>query len=594
MIPIRDYLKDHIVIMDGAFGTYYAQQYGMGMRVCEWANHDAPEKVRSIHQAYVESGAKLLRSNTFLVNAFEMGMDEESSKELLQKGYQIAKAVADDNDCYAAADIGPVTKEGRHAQEVSIPEILNEYKRIIDIFLEEGADIFVFETMAEVEPLKEAVTYLKGKAPQAFVLCQFAVRPDGYTRVGIGLSRLMAAMKEIPCDAYGFNCASGPAHMVRHIKKARKVWDRPMSVLPNAGFPKLMEGRTTYEANESYFAELMMEMVALGVKLPGGCCGTTPGHIKALAEAIKKEATPTERTRNRKSKSVTPSTPMPDHDIFVELTPPHHGSYKAMLDRVQQLKGMGVKKITLPDSPLGRARMNPLMLSGMIRGQVAIDTLAHLCCRDRNITALQSDIMAAWAGGLRRVLCITGDPVAAGSRDDIKSVFNLTAVSLMKLICHMNEELFAEEPIQVYGAVNLSARNFDVEIKRSERKAKAGAVGLLSQAIYTDEAVDNIRRLKEAVDIKVYAGIFPPVSYRNAMFLKNEVPGITVPDAMVEALAPIKDREEAEQMGVDLTAKIAKSALQYADGLYIMLPFGRVSVANKLFHTLRGENDDTQ
>jgi homocysteine S-methyltransferase len=338
----------------------------------------------------------------------------------------------------------------------------------------------------------------------------------------------------------------------------------------------------SYSHNEKYFADIASEIVAQGVNIIGGCCGTTPGHIALIRKAIDKGITFKKETKHSQREEYILAS-APKIDLLVEVPPPLKAETSGLMNKIEKLKQMGVKHITLPDSPLGRARMNPLMVSCSVRDKCDVNTITHLCCRDRNVTALRSDILAAWSLGLRHVLCVTGDPVAAGSRDNIKSVFNITGTRLVELIGHMNAEFFSDEPIKLYAAVDFSVPNFKAELNRAKKKKEAGADVFLSQPIYSDEAIENIKLMKDEMDAKIYAGILPPVSLRNALFLKNEVPGIRIPDKLI---AEFENADEVnhQTVGVKYSVDIAKRAMEYADGIYLMLPFGKISVAAEFFN----------
>lgn len=579
-MKLKNYLKDNILLTDGAFGTYYAQKYGHDT-FCEHANIDNPARVKSIHDEYIDAGAKLIRTNTFAANKYNLNMNEEKRSEIIRKGYDIALSSVDGRDVCIAADMGPISSITDDAIEIPVEDKVAEYKSIIDVFVECGAKVFIFETMPTIDPLFEAVEYIRENVDDAFIIVQFAVHPDSHTSSGISATELIFDANSLDVDVVGFNCASGPAHVLKHIKRVKNLTERPFSALPNASFPRRQGNRTLYLNNDKYFASISGDLISEGVRVIGGCCGTTPGHIRSISQAIKKgfEKKIISSTKAHEANLLAKA---PDIDLLVEISPPLKSSVKGMISRINTLKDMGVDSVTLPDSPLGRARMNPIIISSHIRNECNVDTLCHLCCRDRNITALRSDILAAWSMGLRKVLCVTGDPVAAGSRDDIKGVFNVTSTKLISLISHMNSELFSKNPIEIYGAVDFTVPNFNAVIKRADRKIKAGATALLSQPIYSDYAINNIKLLKQQLDIKIYAGILPPISFRNAMFLNNEVPGIKLPQELLDEMEKV-DASQQQQVGVRYAVDIAKRSLEYADGIYLMLPFGRVSVAAEFF-----------
>jgi len=579
---IKKTIKDNVLFFDGAFGTYFFLLYNEDN--CELSNITTPEKTEKIHRQYAEAGANLLRTNTYSANCFNEVLDIQSSEEIIRSGFKIASKVADDfKNCMVCADIGPIHNNAYNDENSDDIDILDEYKRIIDIFLDEGAEVFVFETMSDISPLDKAVEYLRDKSKDAYIICQFAFRPDGFTKSAIGIESMIEAFNSVPCDTIGFNCASGPAHILSHAKKAFKTTKKPMSALPNASFPALYEGRQIYNGAEEYFVEIMQDVIALGVKFIGGCCGTTPAHIHALVSGSKNKPAKSHIVLdNKKAESDIYTTATTNIDIFVELSPPTTSKLPNLLKKCDKIKQLGIKSITLPDSPLARTRMNPLVISSAIRDKTNLDTLVHLCCRDRNTIAMQSDLLAGWALGLRDLLCVTGDPVAAGGRDEIKSVFNLSSTNLMKLVSHMNTEIFKGDPINIYGAVNLTARNFDSVIRRCDNKIDAGAIGFLSQPIFAPSDIERVREFKEKVNAKLYVGIMPPVTYKNALFLSNEVPDIHIPDSIIDGFSKISDATTAEEYGCNVVSKLAIEALKYADGLYIMPPFGRVSCVYRI------------
>ena len=579
---IRKNIKNDIIFFDGAFGTYFSMLFNEDN--CEMANLSNPIRVETIHKQYAESGANLLRTNTFAANCFNPDMDSEISEQIIREGFKITSKVAKSfNNCFACADIGPINYNVYEDANFDDSYILEEYKRIIDIFLDVGAEIFVFETMSDISPLNEAVEYLKEKNKDVYVICQFAIRPDGFTKSAIGIQSMVSAFNEIPCDCIGFNCASGPAHVLSHVKKAIKLTDKPISALPNASFPALYEGRQVYKEAEGYYVQIMLDMINKGIKFAGGCCGTTPVHISALIKASKDNASKQYSDIEKKSNyEYSKEILKTNIDIYVELSPPTTSKISNFIKRCKKVKSLGIKNVTLPDSPLARTRMNPLIISSKVREETSMDTLVHLCCRDRNIIALQSDLISGWALGLRNLLCVTGDPVAAGGRDDIKSVFNLSSINLMKLVSHMNDEIFKANPINIYGAVNLTAMNFESVLKRSQNKLNAGAIGFFSQPIFSLSDVARVKEFKDKINGKLYVGIMPPVTYKNALFLNNEVPDIKIPDEIVDGFSKITDRDEAEEYGCSVVSKVAIESLKYADGLYILPPFGRISCVNRI------------
>ncbi|MBN2879664.1 MAG: bifunctional homocysteine S-methyltransferase/methylenetetrahydrofolate reductase [Clostridia bacterium] len=578
---IRSLAKDNVLFFDGAFGTYFSLLFNE--ENCEAANISSPERTEKIHKQYAEAGANLLRTNTYSANRFNEYMDEAESEKIIRSGFKIAANTASQFDlCFPCADIGPVNFNPYENENIDSSAILEEYKRIIDIFLDEGAEVFVFETMSDISPLDKAVEYLRSKS-DAYIICQFAFRPDGFTKSALGIESVVEAFNSLPCDSIGFNCASGPAHILSHVKKAVKLTSKPLSALPNASFPSLYEGRQIYNEAEGYFVQIMLDVIKTGVTFVGGCCGTTPAHIFALVDSYKnKGLNKVEESAYEEADEYTKEIAKTNVDIFVELSPPTTSKLPSLLNKCHLVSDLGIDQVTLPDSPLARTRMNPLIISSEIRSKAKLNTLVHMCCRDRNIIAMQSDILAGWALGLRSLLCVTGDPVAAGGRDDIKSVFNISSINLMQLVSHMNNEIFCDAPIKIYGAVNLAAKNFDAVLKRTQSKVDAGATGFLSQPIFSESDIERVKEFKEKFNAKLYVGIMPPVTYKNALFLSNEVPDINIPNDIIEGFSKITDANAAEEYGCNVVGEIAVKSLQYADGLYIMPPFGRISCVRRI------------
>ena len=582
MNRLVEHLTEDKIYFDGAFGTYIDKIYGY--KNAELANLTHPNYVENIHNEYAAAGAQFLRSNTFYANKFALNMDESISRDVIIKGYEIAEKVADEHSIFAGASIGPIANCDSFGEEISIAGIKQEYKRIADVLLDCGAKNFVFETLHGVEEISEVVQYIKQTENDSFVLCQFAIRPDGHTKNSISLEDIVKQAKKLPCDGIGLNCATGPMHILSNIKKVIDKADRPMSALPNAGFPGLVEGRQVYSAGTSYFAEMMSSIEQLGVKILGGCCGTTPEHIKAMVEyQVLEHKNKAYIVKKRKIKKPAVSQKL---ELFVELTPPDSGTIDDMIEKVERLVDLGATKITLPDCPMAKPRMNPTLAAAAIKNQLSVDTIVHMSCRDKNITALHSELIGSYAIGNRDVLCVTGDPVPAGDRDEIKSVFNISSIGLIQRITNMNKDYFSKDPVNIYGAVNLSAKNKKAFLTRVANKAAAGANGFLTQPIYSEKHIEGIQAIKRETGKKVFAGIMPPVSYRNAMFIKNEVPGVDMPDKIAEAFFGIEDKDRAENMSVEIFAQIAGKALEYADGLYLILPFGRTSLAEKLLDLL--------
>jgi len=592
---IREYLKNNILITDGEMGTYYAQLTGNTVVFSEYANITDADLIKRIHRQYVNAGAKLIRTNTFSANSITLGVSREELKEIIRKGYDIAKSAISQDDVYIAADIGPIPVVKDKVQ-IDKRTIIDEYLFIIDTFLEAGADIFVFETFSSVDYLKEVTEYIKRKKPEAFIITQFVIMPDGYTRQGISAAKIVQKAKNIKyIDAYGFNCGSGPTHLYNNMKQIHFGNDI-VAALPNAGFPEIINERTVYSQNEDYFADTVVSISKLGVKIVGGCCGTTPAHIRKIAEKLmnKKIVSPSKAAFEEVTKiyqqpiynSFYENLKKKKFTIAVELDPPSTSDLGKVLTGAELLKANGVHVITVADSPLAKARANSLMVASIIQRKVGIDVIPHICCRDRNSIALKSDLLAAHIEGIRNILIVTGDPIPGAGKSEIKSVFNFNSLKLMEFVSVMNKELFKEDPYYIGGALNLNANNKDAEILRMHKKIEAGARFFLTQPIYDDDTIEYLSKIHKPDDIKILAGIMPLVSYKNAQFLNNEVPEIKIPDKYIGMFREDMTREEGELTGIQIVVEIAEKVKKYVDGFYFIAPFNRADMIVKIIKQL--------
>jgi methionine synthase I (cobalamin-dependent)/5,10-methylenetetrahydrofolate reductase len=589
---IKDYIRENVLVTDGAMGTYYAQITGDTASFCEFANIEKPEIIKKIHDEYIEAGAKLIRTNTFSANSITLGVDRDRIKEIIENGYAIAKRAAGDS-VFVAASIGPIVEA---AQEGLDSSLMDEYRFIVDTFMECGARLFVFETFSSVDYIEEISNYIKDKDKSAFIITQFAVMPDGYTRKGIGIRRIVDEVKEMDnVDIYGFNCGSGPTHLFNLIKKLH-IGSDVISVLPNAGYPEVVNERTVFVNNPDYFAEKMRDIKKLGVKIIGGCCGTTPQHIKALTSDlnfVQKENKPSvegivkENQYNKKAgNSFMTKLKNNEFVIAVELDPPFDTSIDKIMHGAKVCKDNGIDIVTVADSPRSVVRVDSVMISAKIKREIGIDAMPHICCRDKNTNALRSGVLAAHIEGIRNVLAITGDPVSDTGKQGTKSVFNMNSFGFIELLSEMNKEAFHNDDIFVGGALNLNVLNKNMEIKRMQKKIEKGAKFFLTQPIYDDEVIEFLKEFKSQNDIKILGGIMPVVNLRNAQFLNNEMPGIHIPQKYLERFHADMSREEAEEVGINMAVEISNKIKNYVDGFYFITPFNRVEMIMKIIKSV--------
>lgn len=586
-MDIRSYLKNNRLIIDGSMGTYYAKQENSEDAIAEYANLTAPEKIEKIHQQYIDAGARLIRTNTFAANTTALKIDEVQQVEMIHAACRIAKQVA--NGVFIAGDIGPIPENGGSKEE----EIWKEYKRICDVFIEEGVDIILFETFSDLRYLRKLVTYIRRKS-DAFIITDFCLNQNGYTSTGISARRLLEEIAKIDeIEACGFNCGVGSGHLYQIMNKLTFPQNKYMVAVPNAGYPEQLQNRMMFLDNATYFRENMERMVSLGVSIIGGCCGTTPEYILALTEHInlfKEDILAAASIPYMETKPVVELRKNEFYELLqtgkkvvaVELDPPYDANYEQLIEYAHALKNSGVDILTFADSPMGRSRVDSILMSVKIAKQVDIAVMPHVCCRDRNMISMRSSLLGAYINGIRNILIVTGDPVPSVSRISTTGVFDYNSIQLMEYVQEMNLEHFYEEPIYYGGALNYARGNVDKVIERMEKKIEAGAKYFLTQPVYSDEDIERLQYIKSKVDTKILCGIMPLVSYRNANFIKNEITGIFVPDEIVDRYHPDMTKEQAEMVGATIANELIQKMNAFADGYYFMLPFNRVSLMEKI------------
>lgn len=579
---LQDYLKEHRLITDGAMGTYYEKKYTARSGLAELENLNSPEKIKQIHLDYIRSGARLIRTNTFACNTTFLENIEEV-KTCVKAGYRAAEEAVkvSGEDVVIAADLGPIPEADFEEKE----HILNEYKIICDTFLEQGAGCFVFETQSDFHYLEPVTAYLKEKA-DVFIIVQFSCDKSGYTKSGLSMERIIqtaAHMDQI--DAYGFNCGVEAAHLYQMLKDMTFPNDKYVTALPNAGYPYTLRGKTIYSSNEEYFVEMMEEIAGLGIDIVGGCCGTTPSYIEKISRHLKNVPLAkkkigrilSEGNRGRKSE-FEHKLSRGEKAFIVELDPPFGIDTKKVMEGSRRLKKAGVDLITLADSPMARPRMDAMQLAGAVQRETGVAVMPHVCCRDKNVIALRSVMLGAYMNEIRHFLLVTGDPIPREARGHIKGVFDFNSIRLMEYIKEMNRDVFMEEPVLYAGALNYHGANPDAIIRRMQQKVESGCNCFLTQPVYSKEDIERLTYIKAHIDTKLICGIMPLVSYKNARFVANEMPGIFVPDEIVSRYSEQMSREEAEAVATEISLELAEGLKEVADGYYFMTPFNRASL----------------
>lgn len=591
---IREYLKKSKLIADGSFGTYYSQKYKT-VDIPEYANITASQRISEIHTEYINSGAKLIRTNTFASNTYSLDCSIEQVKENIKAAYKIAKEAVEQSgkEIFIAGNIGPVPA----VFQPDFEAVEEEYYQIVKTFIDEGADILCFETFTQSEHIMPAIKRIKEEC-NPFIIVQFCVNQYGYSEAGESAERLVSETAFSECvDAVGLNCGVGPAHMQQILSRINLNNNCFVTAMPNAGYPLLVRNRVKYADNPIYFASKVNDMALLGADIIGGCCGTTPDYIREVAKTV--DLTPTVKSdktsaNNENEKPVIKNSFFRNADgtikdkklIAVELAPPFGADDKKLLEAAHMLKGLGVDVLTFPDSPSGRTRIDSVLMAQKVKNVTGFEVMPHICCRDKNAIAVRSTFLGASINGINNFLIITGDPIPVMARQVVKSVFNFDSVGLMRIADEMNSEALKDSPLTYGGAINQSRRRIESEIKRVQKKMEAGAEFFLTQPVFTAEDAERLRRVKEETGARILCGIMPLVSRKNALFMKNEISGVNVTDEVIERYPETADREDGENVGVELAKEMIAITKDFADGYYFSFPFNRTYLLKRIIEKL--------
>lgn len=587
---IREYLKKSKLIADGSFGTYYSQKYKT-VDIPEYANITASQRISEIHTEYINSGAKLIRTNTFASNTYSLDCSIEQVKENIKAAYKIAKEAVEQSgkEIFIAGNIGPLPA----VFQPDFEAVEEEYYQIAKTFIDEGADILCFETFTQSEHIMPAIKRIKEEC-NPFIIVQFCVNQYGYSEAGESAERLVSETAFSKCvDAVGLNCGVGPAHMQQILSRINLNNNCFVTAMPNAGYPLLVRNRVKYADNPIYFASKVNDMALLGADIIGGCCGTTPDYIREVAKTV--DLTPTEKSdetsaNNENEKPVIKKSFFRNADgtikdkklIAVELAPPFGADDKKLLEAAHMLKGLGVDVLTFPDSPSGRTRIDSVLMAQKVKNVTGFEVMPHICCRDKNAIAVRSTFLGASINDINNFLIITGDPIPVMARQVVKSVFNFDSVGLMRIADEMNSEALRDSPLTYGGAINQSRRRIESEIKRVQKKMEAGAEFFLTQPVFTAEDAERLRIVKEETGARILCGIMPLVSRKNALFMKNEISGVNVTDEVIERYPENADREDGENVGVELAKEMIAATKDFADGYYFSFPFNRTYLLKRI------------
>jgi homocysteine S-methyltransferase len=603
-------------------------------------NIRAPKLVRAVHEEYVRAGAEVLETNSFGANRAKLAQYglESQVAELNRRAAELARGAAGDGRLVAGA-VGPLGLRIEPYGPTSRDEARAMFREQMAALAEGGADCFVIETFSDLDEMEQAILAARDVDPEMPVIAQMTIGVDGRTPYGVPPQEIARALDRFGADIIGLNCSVGPQTFLEAIEQRAGVTRRKLSAQPNAGMPRDVDGRSMYMASPEYMGTYAHHLVQAGARVVGGCCGTTPEHIRAMVDGVRplvtRRAEPGRRTpvgsavitsEGERSRRPTPAGASTASAVIdaagdttahgreavalaersqwaakleagqfvtsVEIVPPRGVDATRMLSDVSALKAAGVDAVNVPDGPRAQSRMSAVLVSILIQQQVGIEAVTHYCCRDRNLLGMLSDLLGASAMGLRNLLLITGDPPKMGPYPDATAVFDIDAIGLTNLVSRLNHgldpggnEIGRPTEFVIGVGINPAAVDPAHELRRFEWKVEAGAEFAITQPVFDVAQLEGFLDASRHLSIPIIAGIWPLVSVRNAEFLANEVPGVTVPDAIIRRMRRANERskEHAVAEGIAIAREMLAQVRPRVQGVQVSAPFGKVDLALQVF-----------
>src|SRR5271166_6657624 len=611
-------IKQSAILCDGAMGTLlYAK--GIFINRCyDELNVSQPDLIRGIHHEYLQAGAEIIETNTFGGNSFRLERHSMASRvqEINLAEARLAREAAKSFDVWVAGSVGPLGVKIEPLGKTSFEEARTAFREQIAALVEGGVDLLMLETFGYVEELHQAVLACRDVNAKIPIVAQVTIDEDGNCLDGSDPEAFAARLAEWNVDVLGINCSVGPVAMLDAIERVRAVTSLPLAAQPNAGMPRSVEGRNIYLCSPEYMASYTRKFVAAGVQLIGGCCGTTPDHIRAMKSALRVrdargKTAVTEAVHAGAKPLVPASIPMADRSrlgakiaagefvTMVEIVPPKGIDIRKEIEGAKFVKSVGVDAINIPDSPRASARMSNQALSLLMQQTVGIEAILHYTCRDRNVLGIQSDLLGAAATGIRNLICITGDPPKMGNYPDATAVFDVDAIGLVNIVHSLNRGLdLGGNPIGtgtgfVIGVgANPGITDLDEEIRRFEFKVQAGAEYVVTQPVFDISLLETFLKRIAHCRIPVIAGIWPLVSARNAEFMKNEL-RVSVPDEVISRMNRAATAEAARAEGVAIARDMLAAVRDMVQGAQISAPQGRYSSAVDVLEALGSSKSAT-
>jgi methionine synthase / methylenetetrahydrofolate reductase(NADPH) len=601
-------LKKSPVLCDGAMGTLLYSKGIFINRCYDELNVSQPDLIRGLHHDYLQAGAEVIETNTFGGNAYRLARHSMADRvrEINLAGARVAREAAKSFDVWVAGSVGPLGIRIEPLGKTSFEEARKAFRDQVTALLEGGVDILILETFGYLEELHQAMLAVRDVSSAIPLVAQVTIDEDGNCLDGSTPEQFAPRLAEWGADVIGCNCSVGPVAMLEAMERLHDVTSLPLAAQPNAGIPRSVEGRNIYLCSPEYMASYARKFVSAGVRLVGGCCGTTPDHTRIMKASL--------RAGEARSKSAAvtvgqdlaavPAVPLGERSrvgaklasgeflTMVEIVPPRGTDIRKELEGARFLKSVGVDAINIPDSPRASARMSNQALSLLVQQEIGMEAILHYTCRDRNVLCIQSDLLGAAATGIRNLLCITGDPPKMGNYPDATAVFDVDSIGLVNIVHNLNRGLdIGNNPVGrgtgfVIGVgANPGLPNLDEEIRRFEYKVEAGAEYAVTQPVFDLGLLEAFLKRIEHCRIPVVAGIWPLVSVRNAEFMKNEL-RVSVPDAILERIGRAATPEAAREEGIAIAREMLSVVRTMVQGAQISAPMGRYASAVDVLEAL--------
>ncbi|MCB9228951.1 MAG: bifunctional homocysteine S-methyltransferase/methylenetetrahydrofolate reductase [Deltaproteobacteria bacterium] len=619
----REIIRDKKpLLLDGALGTELYNR-GVFINQCfEHVNLSNPELVKRLHEDYLRAGAMALSTNSWGANYLKLRQHNlhDQVLQINTKAVELARGVAGD-DALVFASVGPLGVRIEPFGPTSFEEARKVFREQVAALAGAGADAICFETFSDLSELQQGILAVRDISPDLPLIASVVIGEDQLSPLGSPLEWMVRKLDEWAVDVIGLNCSVGPQPMMNCVHLIREITDRPLSMRPNAGLPKLVDGRHIYMSTPEYMAHFAQEFFQSGVQFVGGCCGTSPSHIRAMANVLRyasataaqtaehvysdggqesrgDQGQEMERVPAEKKSGWAACLARGETVYSVELLPPSGISPDVVIEKSRQIRKAGVHAINIPDGPRASARMSAILTAVMIEQQAGIETVLHYTCRDRNLLGMQSDMLGAQAIGLRNLLLVTGDPPKLGNYPNATGVFDVDSIGLTNMVHRLNggidlggRSVGAAASLSIGVGVNPVHHDPDYEMKRFEWKVRAGAEWAITQPVFDVTALFRFLDYmdRHQIRIPVIAGVWPLMSYRNALFMQNEVPGVEIPCSIMERMAAPASAEDSKKVGVEIAREMVEQLGSAVQGIQVSAPFGRIDLALQVIGRDRDE-----